>query len=484
MFLSMQIILHRLQEYPCDPHLQGSEMSIWSASPLYQGGTANAHTVYVCPSEQYISSMKGKVICVNRNSYIVVDHDDWEEILEKVVHIIEEYIEWDLDTRDAITAGCSLQEVVDRALPFIKAPIGVGNNGFIILAFAGKEYATEGFEMMDYLSVGSGLPTNFVTRIIKKYSHSLHSDQVYFLTGENKNIEGFAKNIFINDVIWGTCLIFIPYALFSEDMRQVFATFSDQIDYWRIKNPESDHYLQYQRILEDLLDNTNTFTEEELDRFFSRIGWSASSKLSLFVTQSIPKDSFIYYRVRYFLISNYPACLFVYRDGSLSVVLNTSIMSYEVFSNLLSLEFGDNINIGVSSMFRGVNELATYHDQAKLALDLGAELKKGLHNIKDYYVRYFSRILQEGLTVHLIHPLIIMLKKYDSEASTQLYNTLKQFLLHERRHDKTALALGIHVNTLKYRLNKIYDLADIDFDDISVRIHLLVSFALQDDGEL
>ena len=481
MFLSMQIILNGLHEYKCDAHITSSEMRIWSASPLYQGAPDSSHTVYVCPSEMYFSSMKGKVICAHRNSYIVVDHDDWQEVLEKVAHIIEEHMEWDLDTRDAIAGGCSLQEVVDRALPFFRAPIGVGNNGFIILAFAGKEFADESFEMMDYLSVGNGLPTDFVIKLLQKNAQKLHSDQIYYLSGGGKRIEGYARNIFYNEMIWGSSLIFIPQASFSEEKRQLFSVFSDQVDFWRKNNPESDHFLQYQRVLEDVLDDTDLFSEEERSRFFSRIGWTETAPLYYCVTQSVQRDSFLYYRMRYFLINNYPACLFFYRGASLNFILNTQQMELERFRYILSLELGDSLNIGVSAPFHGLKKLSIYHDQARLALEIGSKGKKGIHEIKDYYIRYFSHVLREGLTVELTHPLLTALRQFDAANNARLYDTLRQYLIHERRHDLTAAALGIHVNTLKYRLGKIHDLGEIDLNDPNTRMHLLISFAIQGD---
>ena len=485
MYLSLNLILSNLKEYNCEPHIQNDEMNIWTASPLYQGTAMSTHTIYVGPSEVFFSSMSSKVICVNRNNYILIDHDSWEEILEKIVQIIGKYIEWDLQTKEAVASGCSLQEIVDRSLPFIKAPIGVGNSGFLILAFAGREYAPDSFEMMEYLTVGKGLPLDLVSRIYDRYSLSLHSDKVFFISSTDVCLEGFAYNIFFNEMIWGTCLIFIPYDSFTEDKRQIFTIFAEQVAAWRRINPEADRFLQHQRILEDCLDDTNIYSPEEKDVYFKRFGWTPESILRYFIIPGIPKDSFLYYRFRHFLINHYPACLFIYRDSSIHFVLNTQQMDLKRFVSLFTFEFGEALpDTGISASFQGLANIKGCQEQAQIALEIGtanretARKNSHIHNIEDYYILYYSHILRNSPAVRLMHPAPEILRDYDQKKKSQLWDTLRVFLRNERRHDKTAETLGIHVNTLKNRLEKIKDLTKVNLEDPDVRLHLMFSFLI------
>lgn len=74
--------------------------------------------------------------------------------------------------------------------------------------------------------------------------------------------------------------------------------------------------------------------------------------------------------------------------------------------------------------------------------------------------------------------LIDHIKKYDQKHRTDYLQTLYCYIAKERSLVRTAEALHIHVNTLKYRLRKIRELTDMDFDDDNVRARITLSFWL------
>lgn len=74
------------------------------------------------------------------------------------------------------------------------------------------------------------------------------------------------------------------------------------------------------------------------------------------------------------------------------------------------------------------------------------------------------------------------LRQFDKAHSTQYYDTLRAFLLHERSIPKTAEALIIHRTTLTYRLGKLQEQWNLNLDDSDTRLYLLLSFRLLDAG--
>jgi len=62
--------------------------------------------------------------------------------------------------------------------------------------------------------------------------------------------------------------------------------------------------------------------------------------------------------------------------------------------------------------------------------------------------------------------------RHDQTHGAELLVTLESFLAHRSRLAETAEALGIHVSTLRYRLQRLVDLFGIAFDDPETRVGL------------
>ena len=67
---------------------------------------------------------------------------------------------------------------------------------------------------------------------------------------------------------------------------------------------------------------------------------------------------------------------------------------------------------------------------------------------------------------------------YDQGHHTYLTDTLYQYLLHERNPNLTAECMGLHRNTITYRIRKIDDIVHINYDDPNERQYILLSYHL------
>ncbi len=85
------------------------------------------------------------------------------------------------------------------------------------------------------------------------------------------------------------------------------------------------------------------------------------------------------------------------------------------------------------------------------------------------------RILTEN-----IHPAICKLQAYDRQHSTLLCDTLRSFIEHGLSLADASDAMFIHRNTMKYRLGRIRELTQVDWDDYEERFRLECSFHIMD----
>lgn len=80
-----------------------------------------------------------------------------------------------------------------------------------------------------------------------------------------------------------------------------------------------------------------------------------------------------------------------------------------------------------------------------------------------------------------IHPALEKLKQHDLKYNTDYVTTLKEFILSFKDLSHTADKLNIHRNSLKYRLQKIAGISNIDFSDQLLCAQLLCNFYMISD---
>jgi hypothetical protein len=140
-----------------------------------------------------------------------------------------------------------------------------------------------------------------------------------------------------------------------------------------------------------------------------------------------------------------------------------------------------NCKAGLSDPF------ASFLDQRQGRIQAGAALRLGqkkdphvwVYRFADYKTEYIvERITGELSGDCLIHPAVLALRDYDRRYGTSFVKTLRELI--NARYNMTAAAekLYIHRTTLIRRLEKIQDLASIDFENPREQFHLAVSLAL------
>ena len=87
-----------------------------------------------------------------------------------------------------------------------------------------------------------------------------------------------------------------------------------------------------------------------------------------------------------------------------------------------------------------------------------------------------GQLTEEGIVAEALN----VLKEYDADTGSELYVTLKTYLIAERNSTLTAQQLRVHRSTLPHRLERIRTLTGLDLDDFATRLYLLMSFALED----
>ena len=75
----------------------------------------------------------------------------------------------------------------------------------------------------------------------------------------------------------------------------------------------------------------------------------------------------------------------------------------------------------------------------------------------------------------MIHRDVQILREWDREKGSELTETLFSYVHHKQDITMAAKELHLHYNTLKYRIQKIQELTNIDFGSYKYMFHIIVS---------
>ncbi len=137
--------------------------------------------------------------------------------------------------------------------------------------------------------------------------------------------------------------------------------------------------------------------------------------------------------------------------------------------------------IGISADFNKAEEFPESFQNAQEACRIGKQLgsESKIHFYDDYrFYQILNHVSDVKLLRDYIHPSILILHKYDIEHSTKLVETLRQYLSTSCSVKETAQRLFLHRNTMNYRISKIEELTDIDFNDTKTVFRLQCSYKI------
>ena len=106
---------------------------------------------------------------------------------------------------------------------------------------------------------------------------------------------------------------------------------------------------------------------------------------------------------------------------------------------------------------------------------------KGPADAKDSALAFLKNEITTKVRVeHLLHPALDKLARYDQANQSNLLDTLRVYLEHDRNAQRCANMLYLHRNSLQYRVRRIQEIADVNLDDPAERTYLRLSFLLSD----
>jgi purine catabolism regulator len=183
------------------------------------------------------------------------------------------------------------------------------------------------------------------------------------------------------------------------------------------------------------------------------------------------------------------AVLWRIRHNSIEIVWNPAQVAQGIdFPAALQRELarhgrpGDRalVSVGVGCVHAGTAGIRQSHQEAKQALTMSRRLYDSgqvtrFEDLGIYRLLFAARDLPELRSFH--DDALTALIDYDRQHGAELLRTLGAFFAGRCGPKETAAILGVHRNTVLYRLERIRELTGFDLDDADVRLRLQLAYS-------
>lgn len=427
-----------------------------------------------------------------RNSCILYAQCQQGRLFNLVSECFLRYDEWFQDIYQAIAAGESMEEILEKCYPMLKNPFFIDDSSYRTLARL-KDYPATDFKDDEYifmqksghhsaeyiyamLNSSVALESSAIAPkpIIHKFDFLAHRT-LYSTIKVEGEIVGFFSCLELETEFTGG-LIDVFESL--TELMSLALGRESSVPISRQKGLNNDLYLG---IL-----NGSIRDPELTDTAFVQLGLARGAYYVVYITTNVATivNPFLLPRIIELLSANLEKGSFAIADGANIILVVSGRPDEEAADKLVQLirfylrEY--EVTIGISMGFADPQQMPLFYDQALAATRLGPCAHEG-HVVFRYgeVVEYdvLDKLGERQKREAICHPAAHLLYQHDREKHTGLLPTLKAYIRCLGDTLKAADMLFLHRNSLYYRLKQIVDLTGIDLHDGALLSHIMISIS-------
>lgn len=174
------------------------------------------------------------------------------------------------------------------------------------------------------------------------------------------------------------------------------------------------------------------------------------------------------------------SCVFTYQGKTVCVVdITKNEGRKNLIERLIELVPKEIFYWGMSYEFTDLRELPIYYLQSLDVMEKSAAAGSPWNTMYQVALDVIHDRLEESMEYHsLIHPDVRKLMDIDDRNGSQYLKTMFEYLICGGNYTDAANHLGLHRNSMIYRVARIKEIISTDLDDSTNRILLLFSFLM------
>lgn len=424
-------------------------------------------------SNVYISRSggdEGGVICMHKNDYLLLDTDDESQVMNDIMDAFDYYNDWS-DSLNRDLERLTLQEILDASAEPLGATLMLADASYYILAHTENDKLFYNDEAYESVRLHGIMDIAHIMNVERDRKIREHRRSSYIQDTGGFSFAPLVRNLFTGGSHWGWLIRACP--THTRGQADVQDELGDILEQWMQLHQEQQSLLELSGVFLSLLDGSYSGRDNVLFQL-RLMGWQPQEEKWVYAIAGTDKALALPHKVEQLSPG---ARALVYEDGVVALYHGSAAERQRFHIHLEELLEKSGCRCGVSPAFADFFTLGEQYTLARAALELG---KGTLCFLEAHGVEYALKIVRERCGSWLPHPALELLRRYDRENHTDFYGTLGQFLEQERSIARTAGEMGLHRNTLLYRIARIQELTRLELENPEVRFHLLLSYAMEE----
>jgi len=484
MLMSMSLLADALSSYNPETFIRDDALCIRGIRFLAQGEIeSSSEYAYFTPVQGIANGQwySNETLIVSGHSHIVCHDCDYQELLNALMAAFESYRDWEDRLRDAAQKHAPLQTLVDICNEHLTDPIFLSDMDGNILASA-----EDSENVLRPYWIGTPRDQAISPQTI---SHPLYDLQGRFVADftahaqllQAKGDEHLFIGIYLvadGEYCAGAIVLLPDKAHADMDMQLVEAVAPLLTQAEEFSSPSAK--LQSSVSLLTSLLAGDEVSPTSLERFQSFRGKGPWRLLSFAHSYRVDNAFMRVYAlgIKRIFTSSTP-----FADGERMLVLIRA-EDWKDLPEKMAADFDlSHLIMAASMTFTDLHALPAAARQVVFTLER-AGATPGFYCCEEFAFDYLMQLFgSQEQTAVFLHPALDILRDYDRRNRGELYKTLQEYLRQDGSMVKTAALLNVHLNTLKYRLKRIQEIAETDMEDADEREYLRISFFLADVGQ-
>lgn len=490
MQLSMWDIYESLDYEEMVPLIDEGAPSI-SFARLISSSHITSEAVYVCRAKDFFKSSVDDVIIMHRNDMIVVNGVSAEEVFDEVCDVIDRFNDWERTIEGLVGHESGLQEMVDASKDILEVPV---------FAYApdGRAFAiSNGYSADIHWHWAEILENRGITSAgIRRLRDWINLPEVWRDTYPQTRSSVMGGHEYMhcsmkpNGFMAGHCVLFGFDKPFRRGLERIVFILVKAMErhmeqfYW-VYSPTSQATDAFALFLSE-----GEFSESEIALLLRALQWDSEDMFRVYIVRErVDGEPVLLPRLLNDLLHRFPYAISFMLENELVILENEShsVVRDSIAAQLPSL-LGNELSCGVSMAREGIRQCQLLYWQAQYEASRCVKESVALCYADEHSIDYFVEAMRrDSLLVSYAHPEIVRLHHYDEGNGTRFYETLRAYTLAGFHLSDAAKYLGLHRNSLDYRLKRIREI--IDFSDLDALINkpdehklmgFIVSFAVID----
>ncbi len=407
------------------------------------------------------------------------------ELFNQLQELFDKYDQWDDSLKELIRKDGTIQNLLDASYPIFRNPLILRAADFFMVSYSSIIEATP--SLAHLIDAEYSFETLTTCKLNPLYNEARNYTKPFFLPEYLSGFRELCMNLFQHQNYSHRLILVEAQTEIQEELAPLLEHLAGyvQLVLNHLEAESSDTVYSLEHLLGDIIMGKET-DYSVIDNRLSDFGWSSSHsyctmcmKIASLDQQNLTSN----YLCHHFEDIVAGSCAFRYEDD-LVVFVNLTRYdgSVDQLLNSTTVFLRDSfLKTGVSNPVAGTRDLHYCYLQAKIALDIGSKYQsyRWVHRFEDISLYYLMECCSRDLPTHMAcSQKLLALKAYDIRHNSEYCETLKVYLETHLNAVQASRKLFIHRSTFLYRLDRIKELINVDFENEDMLFYLMISFRM------